>query len=391
MAIRVPLPQRQSVLRRTRPRGGAAQTAATTAIRPRPASAHRAGSWPDTTSGSSVSKRRQFGLVAREQHLRILIDPERQRMQAPLAGHGRRCRRDEAAARAGVVASTSSRYAPAHFRCAARRVACARRSCKPRQGRDIDFARQRSRPLGQFERVEARLLLQFRRTLQRRLSFGRFCFDPQLLPRPSRMARIRTRRIKRSIIALSAISCQRINVKTMSSPTPLPLVLASASPYRKALLERLGLPFTIEVPRVDESALPGETPAATAMRLAEAKARAVAAVHPAALIIGSDQVAACDGIAVGKPRDRSHALEMLRAMRGRTIIFHTALCAAQRHTGRVQNALVDVASTLRPLGDHAARGVHRSRPAARLRRRGSRGDARASRCSRASPATTRRR
>jgi septum formation protein len=139
----------------------------------------------------------------------------------------------------------------------------------------------------------------------------------------------------------------------MSSPTPLPLVLASASPYRKALLERLGVPFTIEVSRVDESALPAETPAATAMRLAEVKACAVAAAHPAHLIIGSDQLAACDGIAVGKPRDRSHALEMLRAMRGRTVVFHTALCLLNSHSRRVQKTLVDVASTLRTLDDHA--------------------------------------
>ncbi|HEY1459370.1 MAG TPA: Maf family nucleotide pyrophosphatase [Casimicrobiaceae bacterium] len=142
-------------------------------------------------------------------------------------------------------------------------------------------------------------------------------------------------------------------MKTTSSPRPLPLVLASASPYRQALLERLGLPFTVEASRVDESALPAETPAATALRLAEAKARAVAPAHPAHLIIGSDQLAACDGSAVGKPRDRSHALELLRAMRGRTVVFHTALCLLNSHSGRVQTTLVDVASSLRPLDDRA--------------------------------------
>jgi len=131
------------------------------------------------------------------------------------------------------------------------------------------------------------------------------------------------------------------------------LVLASASPYRKALLERLGLPFTVEASSIDESALDAETPATTALRLAEAKARAVAPAHPANLIIGSDQLAACAGIAVGKPRDRSHALELLCAMRGQTVVFHTALCLLNSHSGRVQSALIDVASTLRTLDDRA--------------------------------------
>jgi MAF protein len=138
----------------------------------------------------------------------------------------------------------------------------------------------------------------------------------------------------------------------MTSPHPTghpPVVLASASPYRKELLERLGLAFTVAPPGIDESPRKGETPAALALRLAEAKARAVAAAYPSALIVGSDQVAEFSGEAIGKPRDRAHALQMLASMSGRTIVFHTALAVLNAQSGRLQTALVDVASTFRAL------------------------------------------
>jgi len=90
-------------------------------------------------------------------------------------------------------------------------------------------------------------------------------------------------------------------------------------------------------------------PAALALRLAEAKARAVAAAYPSALIVGSDQVAEFSGEAIGKPRDRAHALQMLASMSGRTIVFHTALAVLNAQSGRLQTALVDVASTFRAL------------------------------------------
>lgn len=130
-----------------------------------------------------------------------------------------------------------------------------------------------------------------------------------------------------------------------------PLILASASPYRRSLLQRLGLPFTVVAPRIDEAPRAGEAPAQTAVRLAETKARAVAVAHPAALIIGSDQVADFDGVAVGKPRDRADALEQLRTLRGRTIIFHTGLALLDAHSGSCRSALVDVVSTFRNLDD----------------------------------------
>lgn len=153
-------------------------------------------------------------------------------------------------------------------------------------------------------------------------------------------------------------------MKTTTSPhTTRALVLASASPYRKLLLERLGLPFATAIPAIDESSRPEETPADTAVRLAEAKARAVAAAHPEALIVGSDQVANFEGAAIGKPRDSAHALEQLRAMQGRTIVFHTGLALLDAKSGRCRRALVDVASTFRQLSEAALEAyLTRDRP-----------------------------
>ena len=145
--------------------------------------------------------------------------------------------------------------------------------------------------------------------------------------------------------------------------TTSPLILASASIYRKELLQRLGVPFSVAVAGIDESPLPGEAPAAVTIRLAEAKARAVAPAHPQALIIGSDQVAEFAGEAIGKPRDRDHALAMLRRMQGQSIVFHTALALLNAASGRLQTALVDVATTFRTLDDDAlAAYVDRDQP-----------------------------
>ena len=108
--------------------------------------------------------------------------------------------------------------------------------------------------------------------------------------------------------------------------TPMPLILASTSRYRRELLERLRLPFHIARPDVDEAPLPGEAPPALAQRLAWAKAKAVTDQHPDAWIIGSDQVAALDMQPLGKPGTRENALAQLGAMSGREIAFHTAVC-----------------------------------------------------------------
>jgi septum formation protein len=110
------------------------------------------------------------------------------------------------------------------------------------------------------------------------------------------------------------------------SSQPPRLILASSSTYRRELLARLGLPFESASPDIDESALPGEAPQETALRLARAKAAAVAHLHTGALVIGSDQVATLDGEQIGKPGDHANALAQLRTMRGRQVVFHTALC-----------------------------------------------------------------
>jgi septum formation protein len=112
----------------------------------------------------------------------------------------------------------------------------------------------------------------------------------------------------------------------MTSSLPFRLVLASSSAYRKELLSRLQLPFDVAVPDIDERPLPGEAPSATALRLAREKAAAVAAKLPGSIVIGSDQVATLDGEQIGKPGNHANALAQLQKMRGREVIFHTALC-----------------------------------------------------------------
>lgn len=112
----------------------------------------------------------------------------------------------------------------------------------------------------------------------------------------------------------------------MTSSVPPRLVLASSSKYRKELLSRLQIPFEVLVPSIDETPHAGEGPEATALRLAQEKAAAVAAQMPGALVIGSDQVATLDGEQIGKPGSHANALKQLQKMRGRRVIFHTALC-----------------------------------------------------------------
>lgn len=104
-----------------------------------------------------------------------------------------------------------------------------------------------------------------------------------------------------------------------------PIVLASTSPYRRELLQRLRLPFSVEAPQVDEQALQDESPRHTARRLALAKAKAVAFRQPGAIVIGSDQVADVDGEALSKPGTHDAALAQLTRMQGREVVFHTAL------------------------------------------------------------------
>ena len=127
------------------------------------------------------------------------------------------------------------------------------------------------------------------------------------------------------------------------------LILASTSRYRRELLERLRLPFSVAAPEVDESPLPGEAPCATAARLALAKARAVAGKHPDAVVIGSDQVAELDGAPIGKPGSHARAVAQLRAMSGRTVLFHTAVAVLRLSSGFTAEAVAAVTVRVRQL------------------------------------------
>jgi len=129
------------------------------------------------------------------------------------------------------------------------------------------------------------------------------------------------------------------------------LVLASTSPYRRELLARLRLPFEVEPPGVDEAALAGESASDTALRLAQVKARAVAPRYPGALVIGSDQVAALDGERLGKPGSHERAVAQLKAMRGRTVLFHTALALLNSTSGALQTANVPTEVSFRDYTD----------------------------------------
>lgn len=146
----------------------------------------------------------------------------------------------------------------------------------------------------------------------------------------------------------------------MSEPFPSPcLILGSTSRYRRELLERLGMPFDVRAPEVDESPLPGEAPADLAVRLALAKAGAVSRQAregatgrpPDVVVIGSDQVADLHGAPLGKPGDHEGATAQLRAMRGQAVLFHTAVAVLRPATGHVAQALSSVRVLVRPLSD----------------------------------------
>lgn len=140
------------------------------------------------------------------------------------------------------------------------------------------------------------------------------------------------------------------------------LILGSTSPYRRELLARLRLPFETARPEVDETALHGEHPQALAVRLARAKALAVATLHPGAWVIGSDQVAAFDAHPIGKSGHRDAAIAQLAAMSGREVAFHTALCLA-RDTGELFEALDTTRVRFRALSvEEIARYVDAEQP-----------------------------
>jgi septum formation protein len=129
------------------------------------------------------------------------------------------------------------------------------------------------------------------------------------------------------------------------------LILGSTSRYRRELLSRLRLPFEVHSPDVDETRLANEAPADLAVRLAQAKARAVASRFPQAVVIGSDQVADLEGDAIGKPGSHERAAQQLRSMSGRSVVFHTAVAVVRESIGFAESALVPVTVRFRRLSE----------------------------------------
>ena len=145
--------------------------------------------------------------------------------------------------------------------------------------------------------------------------------------------------------------------------TPCPLVLASSSRYRRALLERFGLPFECSAPDIDEAPQGDETPSALALRLAETKARAVARQRPGTLVIGSDQVAQLDGALLGKPGDAATARDQLARASGREVEFLTAVALVDGRNGAVLRHVDRTVVQFRPLDPaEIAAYVERDRP-----------------------------
>lgn len=129
------------------------------------------------------------------------------------------------------------------------------------------------------------------------------------------------------------------------------IILASSSPWRRQLLEQLGLAFEAISPDVDETAQPGETSIALAERLAVSKARRVAETHPQAIVIGADQVADVDGLILGKPGTRENARAQLRCQSGQTVLFHSGLCVCAPNFEQPRSLVETVTTRFRQLSD----------------------------------------
>ncbi|MBP4041238.1 septum formation inhibitor Maf [Aeromonas sp. SrichE-2G] len=135
----------------------------------------------------------------------------------------------------------------------------------------------------------------------------------------------------------------------------MPLILASTSRYRKALLEKLGLPFQCVSPEVDETPIPGESAEALVSRLAQAKAMAIAECHDHGLIIGSDQVCVCDGQILGKPGTVENAVAQLMRAQGKRVTFLTGLCVIDAASGHAEQMVEPFAVHFRSLDEAAIR------------------------------------
>ena len=132
---------------------------------------------------------------------------------------------------------------------------------------------------------------------------------------------------------------------------PLPLILGSSSVYRRELLQRLRIPFETVSPEIDEAPLHGETPDATALRLAKTKASKIAVTYPDALIIGADQVAVLNGVQLGKPLNHANAFQQLRFMQGREVIFYTAISLLNSRSNHAQTRVIPFRIKFRQLSD----------------------------------------
>ncbi|MAK54540.1 MAG: septum formation protein Maf [Pusillimonas sp.] len=119
------------------------------------------------------------------------------------------------------------------------------------------------------------------------------------------------------------------------------LILASSSPYRRALLERLRLPFECIAPDIDETPRENESPVELALRLAKEKAMVVARNEPGSIVIGSDQVATVNGTPIGKPGNRQRAVTQLRMLSGQTVTFHTALCVCHNNLADTEDVVTN--------------------------------------------------
>lgn len=136
-----------------------------------------------------------------------------------------------------------------------------------------------------------------------------------------------------------------------TKPIKKTLILASSSPFRRELLQKLQIQFNCVSPKIDESALPEEKPYETALRLAQEKARKVAVEYPHSLIIGCDQVATLDGEQLGKPLNHKNATKQLQQMRGHEVKFYSAVCLLNATTNEMQSEVVPYVVKFRALTD----------------------------------------
>ena len=252
-----------------------------------------------------------------------------------------------------------------------------------RQRRGVDTSRETDAALaGQPEGVEraSAAVTGHRRRSRRRLAV------------PDAPVRPRAAERKRGIIARFAASCQKMSDKNNERTALAPAGAGARRPATaRALLDRLGLPFVVAAPGVDEAAAAGRSAGRDALRLAEAKARAVArAASRTRWSSAPTRSPTATGAHVGKPGTHERAVAQLRALSGRTVVFHTGVALLDAASGRCQRELVDVASTFRALSRARDRRLPRPRGALRLRRVGASPKGSASRCSSASKATIRR-